>query len=103
MNIDYFVELSNFFRAARKKRKLTLADVSKNTGLSTGYLSDLENKLEERLGVPRKVTLLKLLNLYNLNKMEEKEYSKILLNLLIDYYNDEIRAKKIKEIFNIPK
>lgn len=101
MKKNYYKELSNFLATIRKTKGYTMSKVSEGTGMSTGYISDIENRLEERLGIPRKANLLKLVNFYNFTESEEKEYEKILLNLLINNYFSDVQIKKIKEKFNL--
>lgn len=97
MQKDYFMELSNFFSSIRKNRGYTMMNVSKGAEVSSGYLSDIENRLEERIGIPKKSSLKKLVDFYKLNEEEEEQYMSILLNLIISSYFTKEQVKKIKE------
>ena len=103
MKKNYFNEFSSFLYRIRKNRGYTMMDVSKETGLSTGYISDLENKLEERIGIPRKNNLIKLASFYNFSEEEENEYIRILINLLFDNFFTEEQIKFIREQYKIFK
>lgn len=100
---EYFKELGEFLKELRKKRQLSYREAGEKIGISYGYLSSIETSLGKKSfgGLPKKETLKKIVDTYELDEEEKDKFYRLYINALLFYSLDDELVREIKKKYKI--